>query len=268
LRWRRREIPANEGAGLKEAALTSLAPRIPRGLAAAALLALAACAGGPAPAPPLAYDPLEEQNRSSHQLNKALDAAAFGPAARAYGGAVPERARNGVTNVVNHSRLPAGAIQYALQGRPVRVLETATRFAVNTVFGLGGLLDPAAEMGLPYRETGVDETLHLWGVPEGGYWELPVGGPGTQRDWVGYGLDVVADPLFYVTAGTASAALVALRGVDLLHDRYKLDPALQALLYESADSYTAQRISYLQNMRARLQGGSDIEALEDPYADF
>ncbi len=79
---------------------------------------------------------------------------------------MPEPARNGVTNFVNHTRLPAGAIQYGLQGRPVKVLETTMRFAINTVFGFGGLLDPAAEMGLPYRETGVDETLHVWGVPD------------------------------------------------------------------------------------------------------
>ncbi len=248
--------------------MKALRDHVAHAFAAGCLLALAACAGGPAAAPPLDDDPLEAQNRSSHQLNKALDRAAYGPAARAYGAALPEPARNGVTNFVNHTRLPGGAIQYTLQGRPVRVLETGMRFAVNTVFGFGGLLDPAAEMGLPYRETGADETLHVWGVPEGGYWELPVGGPGTRRDWVGYGIDVVADPLFYLTAGTAATALLALRGVDLLHERYKLDPALEALLYESADSYTAQRISYLQNMRARLQGEVDIEALEDPYADF
>ena len=78
----------------------------------------------------------------------------------------------------------------------------------------------------------------------------------------------MADPLFYLTAGTASVALVGVRTVDLAHDRYKLDPALQSILYESADSYTTQRISYLQNMRARLQGGTELEVLEDPYADF
>ena len=230
------------------------------------LVLLAACAQRPAPPPALDADPLEAQNRSSHQLNVALDAAAYGPAARAYGAALPEPARNGVTNFVNHSRLPAQTIQYGLQGKPVRVLENTFRFAVNTVFGFGGLLDPAAEMGLPYRETGMDETMHVWGVPPGAYWELPVGGPGTQRDWAGWGLDVVTDPVFYVTGG-ASTVIGGLRTVDLLHDRYKLDPAAQALLHESADSYNAQRISYLQNMRARLQGGATIDELEDPYAD-
>lgn len=229
-------------------------------------LTLAGCA--PAPWPPLEKDPFEEQNRNAHAVNKAIDSAAFGPLARGYGTYVPEPARNGVTNFVNHTRLPAGAIQYTLQGRPVRVLETTMRFAINTVFGFGGLLDPAAEMGLPYRDTGMDETLHVWGVPTGGYLEIPIGGPGTERDWAGYALDTVADPLFYLTGGASSVALVGVRTVDLVHDRYKLDPALQSILYESQDSYTAQRISYLQNMRARLQGGTELDVLEDPYADY
>jgi len=42
---------------------------------------------------------------------------------------------------------------------------------------------------------------------------------------------------------------------------------LDTLLYNSADSYSAQRISYLQNMRARLDGGTDIDQLEDIYAE-
>ena len=66
----------------------------------------------------------------------------------------------------------------------------------------------------------------------------------------------------------ASNALLVLGGLDLVNDRYELDPVLNSLLHESADSYTAQRISYLQNMRARLQGGTDVDQLEDIYADY
>jgi phospholipid-binding lipoprotein MlaA len=237
-------------------------------LALAAALAVAGCAQRPAPPPSLELDPLEEQNREAHALNKTFDSYAYGPVSRAYGAVLPEPARNGVTNLVQHVSLPAVAVQNVLQNQPLDLAETTLRFAINTVFGLGGLLDPAAEMGLPYDEANMDETLHVWGVPSGAYLELPVGGPGTQRDWAGYGLDIAADPLFYILAGPYALGVAAVRTVDLLHDRYKLDAALDSLLYESSDSYTALRISYLQNARARLQGGTDVEDLEDPYADF
>ncbi len=74
--------------------------------------------------------------------------------------------------------------------------------------------------------------------------------------------------MFYVLPVEATTALLVVGGLDIVNDRYELDPVLDELLYRSADSYTAQRISYLQNMRARLQGGTDVEELEDVYADY
>ena len=38
-------------------------------------------------------------------------------------------------------------------------------------------------------------------------------------------------------------------------------------MHNSPTATRAQRISYIQNMRARLQGGTDVDELEDVYAD-
>jgi phospholipid-binding lipoprotein MlaA len=238
-----------------------------RAIAAAAALVLSACAAAPDP-DRLDWDPFEDQNRAAHEVNVPVDRAVYGPVARGYGAAVPQPVRKGIKNLRDNWRLPGHVIQYTLQGRPVEVASSTTRFLVNTVFGLGGLIDPAKDMGLPYRETNFDETFFRWGLPEGGYVELPLVGPGTQRDWTGYVLDQALDPTWYVLPVAASNALLVLGGLDLVNDRYELDPVLQSLLHESADSYTAQRISYIQNMRARLEGGTNVEQLEDVYADY
>jgi phospholipid-binding lipoprotein MlaA len=235
------------------------------GIVAAALLA--GCAVSPDPGS-LDFDPFEAQNRSAHAVTRPVDRAVYGPVARAWGEGVPPPLRRGVTNLHTNWKLPGQVIQYALQGRGLRVAESAMRFAVNTTFGLGGLLDVATGMDLPYRETNFDETFHVWGVPEGGYLELPLVGPGTQRDWTGWVLDQVADPAWYVLPVAAANGLVAVAGLDLVNERYALDPAIDEILHRSADSYTAQRISYLQNMRARLQGGTQLDQLEDVYAGF
>jgi len=234
-------------------------------LAAAAMLS--ACAASPDPAS-LDHDPFEAQNRDVHVVNRQIDRAVYGPVARGYGAAVPQPVRRGIRNVRNTWRLPGQVIQYSLQGRGVDSAKSTTRFMVNTLLGLGGLIDPATDMGLPYDETNFDETFFVWGLPEGGYLELPYVGPGTQRDWTGYVLDQALDPTWYVLPVAAGNALFVLGGLDIVNDRYELDAVLQSLLHESADSYTAQRISYLQNMRARLQGGTNVEELEDVYADF
>lgn len=241
--------------------------KLVKATAAAAAIALSGCAAAPDPTS-LDWDPIEESNRAAHSVTVPVDRAVYGPGARAYGAVVPPEVRKGVKNLRDNWRLPGHAIQYTLQGRPVAVAESTTRFLVNTLLGLGGLVDMATDMGLPYDETNFDETFYRWGVPEGGYLELPLVGPGTQRDWTGYVLDQALDPTWYVLPVAASNALLVLGGLDLVNDRYELDPVVEELLHNSADSYTAQRISYIQNMRARLEGGTNVDELEDVYADY
>lgn len=231
------------------------------------VLALAGCAVAPEPGS-LAFDPFEEQNRPVHEANKALDRALFGPVARDYGRTTPGPVRHAVGDLHRNWLLPGNAVQYVLQGRGGQAATSLGRFAINTTLGVVGLFDPASAMGLDYRETDFDETFETWGIPEGGYLELPFIGPGTQRDWTGWVLDQALDPMYYVLPVEATTTLLAASGLDVVNRRYELDPVVESLLYESADSYTAQRISYLQNMRARLQGEAELEDLEDIYADF
>ena len=235
-----------------------------------AVLMLGACATPPSGDPnDLSWDPFESYNRPVHETNVALDSAVIGPVARGYGNTVPQVARSGIRNVRHNWKLPGEIIQYGLQGDGMRVAESTTRFAVNTLLGLGGLLDVAKDMGLPYRETGFDETFYKWGIPDGGYVEMPVFGPGTQRDWTAWVLDQFADPTYYVLPRPVTDGLLVVSGLDIVNDRYELDPVVEQLLHNSADSYTAQRLSYLQNKRARLSGGgeADVNMLEDVYAD-
>ena len=230
-------------------------------------LALAGCAVAPHP-DSLDFVPFEAENRAAHAMNREVDRSVYGPAARAWGSTVPEPVRRGITNLRFNWKAPGEAIQYALQGRPERSANAALRFAVNTTFGLGGVLDPASGMGIEYRETNFDETFFVWGIPEGGYVELPVGGPGTQRDWTGWVLDLALDPAFLLLPATGTDILLGAGTLDIVNDRYVLDVPLTELLHGSEDSYTALRISYLQNMRARLQGGTSLDQLEDIYADY
>ncbi len=231
-----------------------------------AAVTLSACHPAPDPTS-LDWDPRREQNLAAHSVNVPVDRAVYGPVARTYGTVVPQEVRKTIKNLRDNWRLPGQMIQYTIQGRPVHFAESTTRFLVNTLLGLGGLIDPATDMGLPYQETNFDETFYRWGLPEGGYLELPLAGPGTERDWTGYVLDQAFDPTWYVLPVAATNALFALGSLDIVNDRYELDPVLQSLLHESADSYTAQRISYIQNMRARLGGGTNVDQLEDVYAD-
>lgn len=238
--------------------------------AVAAVLVLASCA---APTASGTDDPDEAKNREIHAFNRAVDRALFRPASGAYGGAVPEPVRQGLSNVAGNLDLPGDVVNNVLQLRLGKALENTLRFAINSTIGVGGLFDPARAMGVEGDTTDFGETLHVWGVPEGAYQELPVLGPSTDRDTVGRIVDYAMNPVRL--AFPEDTALVTAAGVaSTLGDRYRFSQTYDSILYESADSYAQARLLYLQNRRFELgqSAGTDgtddgfVDPYEDPYA--
>ncbi|MGC9420617.1 MAG: MlaA family lipoprotein [Rhodovulum sp.] len=236
-----------------------------------ACLVLAALAGCAAPIPSGINDPHEAQNRAVHRENVALDRSLVRPVATAYGRSVPGPIRAGLSNFSSNLSLPGAVINSLLQLRPGDAVQNTTRFLINSTIGIGGLLDPATPMGATEIETGFGETLHVWGVREGDYVELPILGPSTERDAVGRIVDLAFDPLGLVSLSSdgryALASVKAAAGVDA---RYENGEVIDSILYESADSYAQARQIYLQNRRFQLGRGATpdyFDPYEDPYAD-
>ena len=129
------------------------------------------------------FDPYEEQNRATHELNRAVDRAVVRPTAQAYGEVLPPFLRGVIGNVADNIALTGDVLNDVLQGRGEDAGHNLFRFAVNTTLGVGGLFDPAgSSFGLERRETGFGETLFTGGVPEGAYYEIPFLGPSTERE--------------------------------------------------------------------------------------
>ncbi len=53
------------------------------------------------------------------------------------------------------------------------------------MIGFAGLVDAASEFKVPEHDTDFGETLYVWGVGEGPYYELPIIGPATRPDVAG-----------------------------------------------------------------------------------
>ncbi|MBD3765493.1 MAG: VacJ family lipoprotein [Rhodobacterales bacterium] len=229
----------------------------------AVVAALAGCGTAPAP---FDYDPYEKANRANHAFNKGLDTAVLRPVSQAYGAVVPGPVRSGVSNLANHLDLPRDMVNYLLQGRPVAAMETALRFTMNTTFGVAGLLDPATDMGLRRNSTDFGETLHVWGLAEGAYVELPALGPATERDAAGKLVDFVLNPTRALTGDPARVATAAGIG-SRLGDRDRYSDTIDSVLYQSADSYAQTRLLYLQNRRFELGQTAADDTFIDPYED-
>lgn len=231
-----------------------------------AVILLSAC--GTPSQPDGINDPYEVTNRKTHEFNRGIDRIVLRPTSNVYGTVVPEPARNGVANFANNLNQPGNVVNALLQGRIENAGHNTFRFVVNTIFGLGGLLDPATDMGLGDRTTDFGETLYVWGVPEGVYGELPVVGPITERHAAGKVVDLFTNPLRTVLEGPEAAAQGAANVASGFGTRYRLSDTIDSILYESADSYAQSRLIYLQNRRFKLgvdSSGTDLDPFEDPY---
>ena len=216
-----------------------------------------------------AADPYESQNRAIHAFNKSADRNVLKPASTAYAVVVPSPVRKGLSNGVSNLGQPVKFVNHVAQGDFDDAARTFLRFAVNSTFGLGGLLDPAADGGLYDRPTDFGETLAVWGVREGAYLELPLLGPSSERDLAGKVVDFAINPVRNFVEAPESNYILAAQVLSVLQARHEYADIIDALLYESTDSYSAARIAYLQN-KARAVGGQSVteDNLEDPYADF
>lgn len=233
----------------------------------AVLALLAAC--GPAPAPQGINDPYERGNRLTHRFNLAVDSNVVRPVSRLMGdgtGPVSRAAGNFAQNLGT----PSDVANDLLQFRIGHAAHNTLRFLVNSTIGLGGLFDPATAMGAPAKKTDFGETLHVWGVGEGAYVELPLLGPSTQRDALGSAVGLVLDPMNFVLPRREAYVGTAAKGISRLSDRARYSRTLDSILYDSADGYAQLRLLYLQNRRYELgqttgDGADFVDPYEDPY---
>jgi phospholipid-binding lipoprotein MlaA len=216
-------------------------------------------------------DPFEPANRKVHAFNKGVDRALVGPASKGYG-VVPEPLKRAVGNVADTLDLPGDIANNLLQFRLVAAAENTLRLGVNLTFGLAGTIDVSSELGLQGKPTDFGETLHVWGVGEGPYVELPLIGPSTARDTVGMAVDVALDPLGNILPEREATAATLFKLFSRLGDRDRFSETVDSLLYDSADSYAQARLLYLQNRRFQLgkagaAAGTEDDGFIDPYAD-
>jgi phospholipid-binding lipoprotein MlaA len=101
--------------------------------------------------------------------------------------------RQGVHNFFQNLSEVTSTVNYALQLRFERGVRSLGRFVINSTLGIGGLLDAASKLRLSNEQTGFAATLSTWGLPPGPYLVIPLRGPSTLRDGVGflgdYGID-------------------------------------------------------------------------------
>ncbi|MBS0506175.1 MAG: VacJ family lipoprotein [Proteobacteria bacterium] len=220
---------------------------------------LGGCASGPNANP---ADPFEPYNRSMTTFNDNLDKAVLKPVATLYRDATPQPLRTGVGNFFGNLGDAWSFVNNLLQLRALEAYESMVRFSVNTVLGLGGVLDIASEMGVERHKQDFGLTLGHWGVPTGPYLVLPVLGPSTVRDTVGLSADLfVGDLVDRVHDVPVRNSLYGLRFIDR---RAQLLGATTVLDEAALDPYSFTRDVYLK-LRAGASDNADSGKLPADY---
>ena len=213
------------------------------------------------------HDPYESTNRQTHAFNKALDKRLFRPLAVGYSRAVNDTVETMIGNVASNLSVPSHIVNDLLQGELISAVQNTAKFGINSTLGLAGIATPAAEFGIDGGRSDFGQTLHVWGVSEGAYLELPLLGPSTGRDAVGTAIDYVLNPIGQFATAEQQVIATSTRVGSILSQRGQFAGMVDSVLYESADSYAQMRGIFLQQRRFEI-GGQQEDVYFDPYDDI
>jgi phospholipid-binding lipoprotein MlaA len=188
-------------------------------------------------------DPYEKFNRAMFEVNLTLDHTILRPVSSLYKKSVPSWGRDRVSNFLSNLQLPLTLVNNIAQGDSNSGFKTFWRFFINTTFGLGGLLDFATDLDLPYNPQVFGDTFARYGANYGAYLMLPIIGPATVRDGAGKVYDTVINPVNWMLTRDQ---FYVLYGANMIDTRAQFLDTTNNLEESSLDYYAQIRSMYIQ----------------------
>ena len=131
----------------------------------------------------------------------------------------------------------------------------AGRFTINTIWGIGGLLDPSSgkELDLQKQDTDLGQTLGVYGVGHGFYIVWPVFGPSSPRDSVSLSGIIFCIPFrtfypWYASLGVSGFEVVNVTSLRI--------GDYEALKDAAIDPYVAFRDAYIQYRMKKVKASN------------
>ena len=219
---------------------------------------LAGCAN-PKTAHP--QDPYEPVNRVLFKINDKLDKYAIKPIAKKYNVIVPIPLNRGLDNFFANIKDFPNVINDILQANFYQAASDAWRFTFNTTIGIGGLFDVAAIIGLQQNKNDFGLTLAKWGYHNSSYFFIPIVGPKTIRDFVGWAGDSYISVYAFISDFYSRLSLYLMSKLD---DRARLLRFQSVYKTMALDPYVFVRDLYFQHRTYQIRR---MKELDDPYTD-
>lgn len=201
-------------------------------------------------------DPLEPFNRAMYHFNDKLYFWVLKPVAQGYRTVVPEEARIGVGNFFANITFPIRFVNCLLQTNFTGAAAELGRFVINTIWGIGGLLDIASD---PYirlfkQDEDFGQTLGVFGLGQGFYINWPILGPSSPRDTLGFTGDFFLHPFYFLVPWDVS---LGIRAYERVNDTSLSIGDYESLKEAAIDPYVSIRDAYVQyrQKKVRDRGG-------------
>lgn len=209
------------------------------------------------------YDPWEPLNNKVFEFNRQADRWVLKPVAKGYNFIAPNIVQVGISNFFYNIRVTPRFMNNLFQGKFKGAGIEAGRFLINTTAGVGGFFDVAQHFHLTTPEEDTGQTLGFYGVNPGPYIMVPLLGPYTARDLVGYVGDIALNPVYWLmfpiieinaipsviphaNRTTSSLILLTARVTEIVNDRSLNLEKFQGVEESTLDLYAAVRNAYLQ----------------------
>jgi phospholipid-binding lipoprotein MlaA len=199
-------------------------------------------------------DPLESFNRAMFHFNDKLYFWVLKPVAQGYTKVVPEPARVGVKNFFSNLGFPVRFVSCLLRADFKGAATQLGRFLVNTVWGVGGFLDPSSseQLKIPKQEADLGQTLGIYGVGQGFYIVWPILGPSSARDSINIAGDYFLAPVSYINPWYD---WLAVRAYEEVNDTSLSIGDYESLKEAAIDPYVAIRDAYHQYRQKKVEAG-------------
>lgn len=195
---------------------------------------------------------VEHINRVTYNFNDKMDKVFFQPLASFYNKFFPQLLRQAITNffsnIDNFSTLNNDILQLNLHNS----INDSWRFVINSTVGLLGLIDISSRLGIKAHHEDFGLTLARWGYKNSSYIVLPLFGPSTMRDIIGWPIDCLFFSVYPYIHDTRWR--YSLYGISMLDRRSKLLQYQHVVDDLVLDKYIFTRNAYLQHRSAQIKG--------------
>lgn len=201
-------------------------------------------------------DPYQQFNREMYYVNKQIDRFLIKPPSELYSDIMPAPVKHMVTNFFENLQDLNVIINDFLQLDVENSVDNIYRVALNSTFGVFGLIDVATDSGFPKKANDFGVTFGKWGATESPYFVIPILGPSTIRDTIGTGVGTLLSLNYYLP----DDFVWPLAGVRVIDKRANLLSVEKIIDTVSDDEYLFVRNAYLSYRKSLILGDKpDIE---------